>query len=63
QQTKWRLFLIAFGPHLIFDFLALLPMAFYNIDKDTRERMYIDLERARAKRAMMEKMEADEKNA
>ncbi|MBR5112129.1 MAG: MFS transporter, partial [Clostridia bacterium] len=63
QQTKWRLFLIAFGPHLIFDFLALLPMLFYNIDKDTRERMYIDLERARAKRALMEKLETDEKNA
>ena len=63
QETKWRLFLIACGPHLIFDFLALLPMIFYNIDKDTRERMYIDLERARAKRALMEKLEQDEKEA
>ena len=63
QETKWRLFLIAFGPHLIFDFLALLPMIFYNIDKDTRERMYLDLEKARSKRALMEKMMADEKDA
>ncbi len=59
-QTKWKLFLLACGPHLIFDFLALLPMIFYNIDKDTRERMYIDLERSRAKRAAMELLKNDE---
>lgn len=58
-ETKWRLFLIAFGPHLIFDLLSLLPMILYNIDKDTREQMYIDLERSRAKRAALEKMERD----
>ena len=59
QQTKWRLFLIALGPHLIFDFLALIPMIFYNIDSKTRERMYMDLEKSRAKRALMEKLERD----
>ncbi|MBO4894654.1 MAG: MFS transporter [Clostridia bacterium] len=59
QQTKWRLFLIALGPHLIFDFLALIPMIFYNIDGETRERMYMDLEKSRAKRALMEKLERD----
>lgn len=59
SETKWRLFLIAFGPHLIFDMLSLLPMVFYNIDKDTREKMYIDLERSRALRAAMEKFEQD----
>lgn len=58
-ETKWRLFLIAFGPHLIFDLLSLLPMILYNIDKDTREQMYIDLERTRAKRAAMELLEQD----
>lgn len=62
-ETKWRLFIIAFGPHLIFDALSLIPMIFYNIDKDTRDRMYIDLERSRALRAAMEKMETDERNA
>ena len=31
-------------------------MLFYNIDSDTRERMYLDLERARAKRALMESL-------
>ena len=35
-------------------------MLFYNIDKDTRERMYIDLEHARAKRAAMELMKNGE---
>ena len=65
-ETKWRLFLIAFGPHLIFDFLSLIPMAFYNIDQDTRERMYIDLEKTRAKRAALEllkKQEEEQVNA
>lgn len=63
QETKWRLFLIAFGPHLIFDFLALLPMLFYNLDKETRERMYMDLEQLRARRAAMEKELQDQKEA
>lgn len=63
QETKWKLFLIAFGPHLIFDFLALMPMLFYNIDKDTRARMYMDLERVRTQRAAYEKMKTDEANA
>ncbi|MBR2730508.1 MAG: MFS transporter, partial [Clostridia bacterium] len=63
QETKWRLFLIAFGPHLIFDFLALLPMLFYNIDKETRERMYMDLEQMRARRAALEKELQDQKEA
>ena len=41
-------------------------MAFYNIDQDTRERMYIDLEKARAKRAALEllkKQEEEQVNA
>lgn len=63
QETKWRLFLIAFGPHLIFDLLALMPMLFYNIDKDTREKMYMDLERLRARRASLEKAMADGQSA
>lgn len=53
-ETKWRLFLIAFGPHLIFDVLSLLPMLLYNIDKNTRERMYKELEIARSARAAAE---------
>ena len=60
-ETKWRMFLIAFGPHLIFDVLALLPMILYNIDKDTREKMYLDLERMRAAEAARVKKETDER--
>ncbi len=60
-ETKWRLFLIAFGPHLIFDLISLIPMIFYNIDKDTREKMYLDLEVSRAKEAARVKNEADNK--
>ncbi len=58
-DTKWRLFLTACGPHLIFDVLALIPMLFYNIDKNTRERMYLDLEKMRAERAAEEKRKMD----
>ncbi len=61
-ETMWRLFLIAFGPHLIFDVISLFPMLLYNIDKDTRDKMYMDLEHARALRAAMEKMERDSEN-
>ncbi len=57
SETGWRLFLTAFGPKLIFDALCFIPMLFYNIDQNTRDRMYIDLERSRALRAAMEKME------
>lgn len=53
-ETKWRLFIIAFGPHLIFDLISLLPMLLYNIDKNTRDRMYRDLEITRAARAQSE---------
>ncbi len=56
-ETNWRLFIIAFGPRLIFDVFSFIPMLFYNIDQDTRERMYIDLERARSKRAALELLE------
>ena len=50
-ETKWRIFLLAHGPHLIFDLLGLIPMIFYNIDKPMREKMYLDLERTRAAQA------------
>lgn len=59
-ETGWRLFLTAFGPKLIFDAFCFIPMLFYNIDEDTRERMYIDLEKTRAKRAAMELEKAAE---
>lgn len=59
RETKWRLFLIAFGPHLIFDLISLLPMILYNIDKDTREKMYLDLEISRAKEAERATKRAD----
>lgn len=49
QSTKWRMFLTACGPHLIFDVLGIIPMLFYNIDKKTREKMYLELELARSR--------------
>lgn len=55
EDTMWKMFLAAFGPHLIFDVLSLVPMFFYNIDQKTRDRMYLDLERARAATAAAEK--------
>lgn len=55
-ETKYRLFLTAFGPKLIFDAFCFIPMIFYNIDKSTRERMYLDLEQMRSLRANMELM-------
>lgn len=59
DRTGWRLFLTAFGPKLIFDALCFIPMIFYNIDENTRDQMYIDLERIRAKRAQMATLDAD----
>ena len=55
-EVGWKLFITAFGPKLIFDALCFIPMLFYNIDSDTRERMYIDLEKARSVRSQMESM-------
>ena len=59
EDTMWKMFIAAFGPQLIFDFLSLVPMFFYNIDKNTRERMYLDLERSRAAAAATEKLNSD----
>ncbi len=55
EDTMWKMFIAAFGPQLIFDFISLVPMFFYNIDSKTRERMYLDLERTRAATAAAEK--------
>ncbi|MBE6795677.1 MAG: hypothetical protein E7533_03735 [Ruminococcaceae bacterium] len=55
EDTMWKMFIAAFGPQLIFDFISLVPMFFYNIDQKTRERMYLDLERTRAATAAIEK--------
>ncbi len=55
EDTMWKMFIAAFGPQLIFDVLSIIPMFFYNIDKKTRERMYLDLERTRAAVATAEK--------
>ena len=58
-DTMWKMFIAAFGPHLIFDLLSLVPMFFYNIDQKTRDRMYLDLERTRAQTAAEEKKTSD----
>lgn len=59
EDTMWKMFIAAFGPQLIFDFLSLVPMFFYNIDQKTRDRMYLDLERSRAAAAATEKLNSD----
>ncbi len=59
EDTMWKMFIAAFGPQLIFDFLSLVPMFFYNIDQKTRDRMYLDLERTRAQTAATEKEKSD----
>ena len=58
-DTMWKMFIAAFGPHLIFDLLSLVPMFFYNIDQKTRDKMYLDLERTRAQVAATEKQKSD----
>ena len=62
-DTMFKMFVAAFGPKLIFDYLCLVPMFFYNIDSKTRERMYIDLEKTRAATALAQKKRMDEGNA
>lgn len=58
-DTQFKMFVAAFGPRLIFDFLCLIPMCFYNIDAKTRERMYLDLEKSRAATALAQKQRMD----
>ena len=48
DTTKWRMFLTACGPKLIFGYLRIIPLLFYNIDRKTRDQMYLDLEKSRA---------------
>lgn len=59
EDTMWKMFIAAFGPQLIFDFISLVPMFFYNIDQKMRDRMYLDLERTRAATAANEKKNSD----
>ncbi len=59
-DTMWKMFIAAFAPRLVFDFLSMSPMFFYNIDKDTRERMYLELEQRRAMEAAMIKEKTDQ---
>ena len=58
-DTKWRMFLTIFGPRLIFDLISMAPMFLYNIDKKTRETMYLELEKSRALAAEREKRLAE----
>lgn len=51
EKTKYRLFIMAYGPRLIPDILCTIPMFFYNIDSKTRERMYRELQEIRMKKA------------
>lgn len=54
DTAKWRIFLTAFGPRLIFDAISILPMFLYNIDHKTRDQMYIELETMRSAKANAE---------
>ena len=62
-DTKWRMFLTIFGPRLVFDLLSMAPMLLYNIDRKTRETMYLELEKSRALAAEREKRLAEQANA
>ncbi len=48
EDTMWKMFVASFAPRLCFDALSMIPMMFYNIDRNTRERMYLELEQRRA---------------
>ncbi len=60
-DTMWKMFVASFAPRLVFDFLSMIPMFFYNIDRKTRERMYLELEQRRAKDAAELKAKTDAK--
>ena len=58
-DTMWKMFVASFAPRLVFDFLSMIPMFFYNIDRHTRETMYLELEQRRAADAARIKAETD----
>ena len=58
-DTMWKMFVASFAPRLVFDFLSMIPMFFYNIDRETRERMYLELEQRRARDAAALKARTD----
>ena len=58
-DTMWKMFVASFAPRLVFDFISMIPMLFYNIDRKTREQMYLDLEQRRARDAAALKQRTD----
>ena len=58
-DTMFKMFIAAYAPRLVLDYLCLIPMFFYNLDSKTRERMYLDLEKTRAEAAMKQKLKMD----
>ena len=44
EKVKYRLFIMAYGPRIIPDILSFIPMLFYNLSGDKRDRMYADLQ-------------------
>lgn len=58
-DTMWKMFVASFAPRLCFDFLSMVPMFFYNVDRATRERMYLELELRRAADAARIKQQTD----
>lgn len=62
-DTMFKMFVAAFAPKLVFDYLCLIPMFFYNIDANSRERMYRDLGIRRAQEAKRQKEKMENQNA
>ena len=58
-DTMWKMFVASFAPRLCFDFISMIPMFFYNIDRATRDRMYLELEQRRARDAAKRKERTD----
>lgn len=57
DKTKYRLFLMAYGPRLVPDFLCMIPMLFYNLSGEKRDKMYEELMERRSAAAAHERLE------
>lgn len=62
-DTMFKMFVAAYAPKLVFDYMCLIPMFFYNIDEKSREKMYSDLAIRRAEEARRQKEKTDTKQS
>lgn len=58
-DTMFKMFVAAYAPKLVFDYICLIPMFFYNIDAKSREKMYYDLGMRRAEEALKQKQKME----